>query len=356
MFQSALLVAVLSALALPASAQVENLSEKLAALETYKLLMDGEAPAVSAGELLTARAGAISHLQTFKSQFAMEKLPLSENCLKFRKLSLGLIDDLEKGIQSYTGQFELGNRLQIEIAAFMTLRHLLLSKAEGGYSLLDMKARQTCPFLSRNQLLEGAAATLHALTMYFRTVFGRPGLLQMEETQRRLFDLAREDERSENRKFWIYTGVLTVASIALWEVVPIALAFGARGIWGFTPAWSVRPGVVFATRMVALTAEGFAFAYAEELAAHHPEAAKVLLGSWNEYMDSIDAILENPVHAPQLQMVLLSRVQAMVFSEYLPWLQVMGPLITKEERQFGSLEAAIRNYRQLVEPVQQEKR
>lgn len=347
MLKGALLAITFSALSLPAFAQLGpgTNAEKLAALEVYQKLIDGEPPAAGRDLFLAAQAHTLKSLDSVRSLLVHKTSGLSQNCARYQGVLRKLTSDLQQSIKNYSGDFELGNRIQIEIAAFMTLQHLMRTGVEGGFGVLEQRTRTTCPFAEREVLLEHMTSALSSLTNYFRATFGRPGLRQMEDTQHRLLNLALADERSENRKFWIYTGALTLSSIVLWEVAPVAVAFGARGIWGMTPLWLSRPGVVFTTRIAAITAEGFAFAFAEDLASHHPEASRVVLGSWNEYMDSIDAIVDNPVHAPQLQLVLLSRIQSLIFSESMQWLTAMAPLIASEERKFGTLANAIAHYR-----------
>lgn len=323
---------------------------KIESLEFFLAIQNGRPPE-SAAAIQGAATKALASLKLFSPQLSFaRRTSTTANCTRFRDVALALSQDLVKGITSYSGgDFELGNRLQIEIASFLTIQYLLSSKAEGGFGVLDVHERLVCPFVQRDTLMEQADQTLNDLTAFFRASFGTPGLAAMEDSQRRLLQLALQDEKVERRNFWIYTGALTVASIALWEFAPAALLLGVRGIWGVTPRILTLPSVTFGIQATALTAEGFVFAYAEELAADHPQAPKIMLGSWTEFMNAIETIVASPVHAPQLQMVLLSRVHAMVYADVLPWIVARAPEMNAEEVRYGSLTEALRHYREREE-------
>jgi len=323
-----ILLAISFAAAADPQKQPSSPDEKTTALEEFLKFEQGQRPE-DATSIASKREQALTQIRQFTELMSSQPRTLSANCRRFSALALRLLHDLGVGVESYPNppptplsdsEFELSNRMQIEAAAYFTVVYFLQNNKDAGFNPFDPAANESCAFPARDELKKSSLKTLNDLNTYMLAAFGSPSLEEIDHNQRRLLKLAIGDENAENARSWLYAGIFTVASAVLWETAPVAVLAGIRTAVGYTPRLLLFPIMTYGIRVSALTAEGFAFVYTQDLATQHPETPKVLLGSWDEYMNSIDSLIESPRHAPQVQMALLGRVQGMIFQSILPWL------------------------------------
>lgn len=326
-----------------------------ALLEAYHHLRDG-VPPEGADQLQSAAKKSLDGLFELRSELGVARSSSTGECRQFADISERLAGDIQSGVARFSmrplvqpiaddREFESANRLQIDIAAFSQLDFLMRTGGEGGYSVVDASSRSACPFSQREKIAHLFGSNLISLTDFFRAAFGSPGLAQMTADQNRLIRLIQADDKAENRRFWTIMAVGTAASAVLWEFGPPITAFGVRLIWGYTPRLLAVPAVLYGMKFSALVTEGVAFSYADQATAIEIEPSKSIAASWDEHMNSIAQLLDSPTHAPEIQLLFLSRVQALIFSDTIPWLNALSGQLAAEESKWGSLENAIEHYK-----------
>ena len=282
-------------------------------LETLSRIQDGIAPPPEdktelkrVGEKLHQNFSGI--LQLLKSN-SRDQPP---SCKRFVSISNRLVELLDHEAAEISDlDFMRGNRFQIATFAFAELNSLLSSGAEGGYSILNRNSQTACDLPSHEAFVAQFDETTKTLAAFFNLAFGNLGLKQMNETQLRLIHLAIEDEKRDNRNFWIIAGAGTLASIAIWELAPVVATTTVRMI-----------GI----KSSAFVAEGLALNYAGELASTKVELPKVIVGSWNEHMSTIELFLDAPLRSPDLQLALLSGLHSQLLNDVMPLIEVRALL------------------------------
>jgi hypothetical protein len=338
-------------------------AETLKILEAYARIQKGEPPSRDPAAVSAAAGAAGQRLQYLKMEIGEWAHGAGEKCARFADLSVRLARELQSALalfarrpyfseSSTDGEFELANRIQIGIAIYSQLGFLLNSDAEAGYSVLDWNVRHACAAWPQRARLKAAYQDgLNELTGFFRLAFGSPGLEQMNAAQNRLIKLSIADEARDRVKFWTIMTVGTAASLVLWEFGPPVAVLAIRAIWGQAPKLMALPAVIFSVKASALVAEGVVFSYADQLAATSQPPPKTVLGTWEEHMDSIRFFIESPVHSPEMQLLFLSRVHALNFSDSLGLITGLAPLLRSEEGKWGSIENAISAYRRAAVEV-----
>lgn len=255
------------------------------------------------------------------------KADKSLRCLKFLSMTRHLLSELASELAHYPEEGLRSTRLIILMFGFAELAYLIESGAEGGYSTLDLSRRTGCNFEQRELLKLQFKAVLDELNEFRQAAYGTPGLTAMMGSQIALLKMAIEDEASENKRFWITAGIGTVASVALWKFVPVAVAAGSSAIWGYTPRLLTVPAVIVGIQSTAVMAEGLAFNYAFDLISNTTDLPKIRIGNWDERIKQLESFLDSPPHAPELQLKLISRVHAMSIG---PWDQAEHDLTESE--------------------------
>ncbi len=317
--------------------------ERKALLQAYQRIRDG-IPAEGNIEKIRARGeAAIDSLSNLQTELKKENRRQTGKCQRFIEISQRLSVELQGLVGNYrivdprlssltNADFEIRNRTMIAITAFAEMEFLIQNQAEAGYSVLDfLHDRTTCPFASREALAASYTKSTKDLTQFFETAFGSPGLTEMLDTQDRLLTLAIQDDRADKKRFWALMAGLTVTSVVFWEFGPALAASSVRIIFGYTPRILAVPAFVYGISVSALVAENVAYNFADEASSYRISPSRMIIGSWEEHMDSIDYFLKSPVHAPELELFLLSRVQSVVFAEALSWMKQFKSLIEREE-------------------------
>lgn len=341
--------------------------EKLATLEAFQRLQTGIPPSTDVaeknkifGRMQTDLTQAEQHLNNQNSQS-------SDKCERFISTSGRLVEDLRSGVRSLTVRhdafvhpplsdfdFELANHVRIAGAAFSEMAFLLNQKAEGGYSVLDSHNTTSCPLADRDGMITVFNSTVADLGELFKTVLGVPGIDEMENSQQRLLHLAIDDERFDRKKFWGAMAGLTAASVVFWEFSPAIAAGTLRLLWGYTPRIFAIPAFLYGVKVSALVAEGMVFTYADHWTSSRVLPPKIFLGSWDEHMDSIETFIKSPIHVPELELVFLSRIHAVMLAESMQWFAPANSFLKEAEQKSGSIAKAIDYYQNLNRTVPHE--
>ena|GEM_PF-3985643 len=330
--------------------------QKLATLEAFHRLQVGLPPATD-GRIKDSKFAQLeSDLDNLQRQLGTQTSPLSEKCQRFVSVSDKLAKDLVVDARSLSLRqsfmteplsdfdFELTNHTRIAGAAFSELAFLVQQNAEGGYSVLDRQATVACPFFNRDQLVSTFTASIESLNKLFQAILGTPGIFAMEEAQQRLLKLEMADQAVRQKHFWLAMGALTVASVTLWEFGPSIVAGSLRLLWGYTPRLFAVPAFLYGVKVSGLVAEGVAFSYADEWTSNSLLPPKIFIGSWDEHMNSIESFLESPLHSPQMELVFLSRIHALILADTAQWFAPASSFLREEEQKWGSIENAMTHY------------
>lgn len=236
-------------------------------------------------------------------------------------------------------------RLQVLIAGFLELALLMQTGAEGGFGILDQRDRTSCQVEERPAVLGLLKTVSDDLGPFSDQAFGVPSIAQMDATKSRLLHLIDKRDHRNTRNFWILSVVSTVAGLLAWDLCPPAAAAMTELLFG-RPLALGRWGAYF-TRTTAIAAETGAFMYVDQNITSPKESLPnlgVLLGTWKERMNEVERILESPLNSPELLTVHITRLQALRYSAYLPWLGEYEDVIQEQEQKYGSVERAVEVY------------
>lgn len=344
------LIIMLIGLAVNTNAAGLNSSEKLQILKSYKELSQGSAPEAPAKFDSNA---VFSELQRLSMLVHNQKYE-NNNCQRFQRIEEQIFHDLMGAFAALQNRPEIlasvsdydflfVNRLKILLSLFSQVTVLLKNGAEQGFSFLDLHTHQGCESPERATLVSFHLTLQEHLNLFFARSIGRPGINAMNEAEMRLIRLAVVEEENDNRRFWTIMGLGTGASLILWNYGPGLAAFAVRTLWGYTPRLLAVPFVLYGANVSALVAEGMAFSYADKMTSSKVIPPTMLLGSWEEVMNTVEIFLKNPLSS-ELQLTLLSRIHGAILAEIRPWLEQLMPFIEEEEKSFGTVDNAIAFY------------
>jgi hypothetical protein len=341
----------------PADLVYSNI-EKAYVLSTYLRVRDGLAPSSDLAK--TTQLAAQSDAAARKTQSELnEQTPENARCSRFVKTSQALIQDLLLALQTISlhpgafgraqlsdFDFEAVNRFRITSAALAEINFLLQSGAEGGYSLLDLRSRQACQLKNRAGLTSDFSTLLRSLGEYTKAAIGLPGVFQMQADEDRLLRLSLADESHDRKMFWLGLGIGgSAASAIIWKFGPTLAAAAIRSVLGYSPRILAVPIFLYGVKVSALVAEGMAFSYADQWLSTNEPPPRMILGSWDEHMDALDILVKSPVHSPALELAFLSRIYALIVSDFGPSLTPTKSFVEAEAKRWGSVENAVEHYK-----------
>lgn len=200
-------------------------------------------------------------------------------------------------LSSSEGEFWDGLRLRVLQSAFFGLTRAFRDGADGGYDTLNAQVKVSCPVYRRPAIADNMRMLARDLAEYMREGLGGPGLDRWDQIGWRLLAYAKRAESHRNRRDWYVTGGTVAVSLLAWRYAPKAI----ERVAGRTLPWLYRKPVQMVAVPLVYGIEGLAVYHTLEwLGAAEYQALEDGLGSWDDLMAEIEALLSAPKDSPEL--------------------------------------------------------